>query len=617
MLQQQKETRTQVLAISYNYTRYVWGFGVGGRLGMGDESSQLSPVIPAGLAGKVVTQVSLSDNHTVLLTNEGQVFTFGLGNYGQLGHGNFETLLTPTRIRGPLAKVRVIAVAAGAFHTVVLVENSSTSQSEYTEALLQWYKWQKAEFEEVSKHQSSEQNQTPFPIPVYSWGCCNHGQLGLGTMEKRCTPAQVFLRAHLDKSCANITKIATGAIHTLLLTENGLVLQAGFGTPSFKLVSIFEEESLEVDGFTTPTPAKPRHARVDDITCGGGRALALSSGKLFIWGCSTASLSATSSSQAPVRKTMSQEFPVIKVTEDQREPKLVTFLFHHMISGMAISDSRIALITGLGTLHIANIPQVEDCQIVKPAFQRAQISGVQSVSLSDKACLTIISSLPPPPSISIASEFANDCRNMLEDNFFTDITLKTCEGASIRAHRIFVSRSPWINNCLTNASSTECILPFARTLEDLKYIKTFLYTNMWQTDIPNSFVQQLRMDQNCPSIADYLLDTFKCGNLYDITLRSTGAPIKAHRVILAYRSEYFHAMLLGGLRESSGSSTSVDLPDIPRPHLVPMLEFLYSDQISPEVNRSLESRLELAVIASQVTHPFILSYSIADAASIN
>ncbi len=48
-----------------------------------------------------------SDGHTLAVTAEGEVFSWGDGDYGKLGHGNSATQKYPKIIQGPLlGKVR-------------------------------------------------------------------------------------------------------------------------------------------------------------------------------------------------------------------------------------------------------------------------------------------------------------------------------------------------------------------------------------------------------------------------------------------------------------------------------------------------------------------------------
>ena len=72
----------------YSGIAYAWGRGSHGRLGVGHCQSLLSPRCIRALYGKgiVVTQVSAGGKHTAFLTKNGEVYTCGSNDCGQLGY---------------------------------------------------------------------------------------------------------------------------------------------------------------------------------------------------------------------------------------------------------------------------------------------------------------------------------------------------------------------------------------------------------------------------------------------------------------------------------------------------------------------------------------------------
>ncbi|KAG2468233.1 IBTK kinase, partial [Polypterus senegalus] len=71
--------------LSQKGTVYTCGHGQGGRLGHGDEQTYLFPCVVEGLLGHHCTHVAAAKDHTVVLTDDGCVFSFGLNNFHQLG----------------------------------------------------------------------------------------------------------------------------------------------------------------------------------------------------------------------------------------------------------------------------------------------------------------------------------------------------------------------------------------------------------------------------------------------------------------------------------------------------------------------------------------------------
>jgi alpha-tubulin suppressor-like RCC1 family protein len=79
---------------------FTWGYGQYGRLGHGDETNQQTPKRVEALIGVKVTMVSCGRLHTVVCTEDGQMYTFGRGEHGQLGHGDEENKSSPCSSTG-------------------------------------------------------------------------------------------------------------------------------------------------------------------------------------------------------------------------------------------------------------------------------------------------------------------------------------------------------------------------------------------------------------------------------------------------------------------------------------------------------------------------------------
>lgn len=109
------------MAVTRDGQLYTWGHGKGGRLGHGDDAVQLLPRLVSALSDRVVTEVATAENHCAVITHEGEVFTFGSNRWGQLGHGKACVTLTsaPQKVEA-LRRVRAVAVACGTTHTAIV-----------------------------------------------------------------------------------------------------------------------------------------------------------------------------------------------------------------------------------------------------------------------------------------------------------------------------------------------------------------------------------------------------------------------------------------------------------------------------------------------------------------
>lgn len=74
-------------AVSTDGDLYTWGDGFCGQTGHGDKRPQLVPkqVTHGGLDDECVASVSCGARHTLCVTEDGEVFSFGLGHFGVLG----------------------------------------------------------------------------------------------------------------------------------------------------------------------------------------------------------------------------------------------------------------------------------------------------------------------------------------------------------------------------------------------------------------------------------------------------------------------------------------------------------------------------------------------------
>ncbi|XP_028903699.1 RCC1 and BTB domain-containing protein 2 isoform X2 [Ornithorhynchus anatinus] len=89
---------------------YVWGYNGNGQLGLGSSGNQPTPCRIAALQGIRVQRVTCGYAHTLVLTDEGQLYAWGANSYGQLGTGNKSNQSYPIPV--PVEKDRIIEIAA-------------------------------------------------------------------------------------------------------------------------------------------------------------------------------------------------------------------------------------------------------------------------------------------------------------------------------------------------------------------------------------------------------------------------------------------------------------------------------------------------------------------------
>ena len=89
-----------------------WGHGTSGKLGHGDEANQYRPKPIAGFAGGRVCKIAAGDHHCLAIDSNHEVWSWGHGGDGALGHGDKLRQLCPKRVER-FSGQRVCAIAAG------------------------------------------------------------------------------------------------------------------------------------------------------------------------------------------------------------------------------------------------------------------------------------------------------------------------------------------------------------------------------------------------------------------------------------------------------------------------------------------------------------------------
>ena len=104
---------------------YTSGHNSDGQLGLGNRTSSrvFMPVDQGQFEDAHIVMAACGFLYSVAVSAEGDVFTWGDGGYGGLGHNDQQVRLLPARLeQGQFGGGKVVLVAAGFFHTVALTE---------------------------------------------------------------------------------------------------------------------------------------------------------------------------------------------------------------------------------------------------------------------------------------------------------------------------------------------------------------------------------------------------------------------------------------------------------------------------------------------------------------
>jgi hypothetical protein len=123
--------QSHVLALSESGNVYAWGSGEYGQIGNGIKSSSQSPQLV--LFDKKVEQISCGRYHSMAVTREGILYAWGCGENGQLGVNSDENKVFPEIVSTCLGAV-VGQVSCGLHHTAVLTSAPWTKLSQEIKA---------------------------------------------------------------------------------------------------------------------------------------------------------------------------------------------------------------------------------------------------------------------------------------------------------------------------------------------------------------------------------------------------------------------------------------------------------------------------------------------------
>lgn len=140
----------------------------------------------------------IGQSFLVFLTTEGDIYTFGENNYGELGNKSQQTNKTPSKVSlvKKQSSLRIVNISVGFNHVIALDSNKN----------------------------------------LYGWGSNKYGQLGEEEQERNLNPKILSRLTNL-----NPCSIFSGAYHNFVITENKYNLQIN------KLNLVYQNKSLDID----------------------------------------------------------------------------------------------------------------------------------------------------------------------------------------------------------------------------------------------------------------------------------------------------------------------------------------------------------------------------------
>ncbi|MGL4731890.1 MAG: leucine-rich repeat domain-containing protein [Clostridium sp.] len=216
-----------ILAIDSEGNLYSWGGNEYGQLGIGTSGTTANKTVPVKINGKgaigidtKIVSVSIGRVYSSAIDSEGNLYTWGSNNYGQLGDGTKIDKKTPVKINGKGAigiDTKIISVDLGANRGSAIDSEGSL------------YTWGRNNYGQLGDGTKIDKN-APVKINgsgaietttkivsvdmdheysnygssidsegnLYTWGRNNHGQLGNGTNTDSLVPVESILTMDYD-----------------------------------------------------------------------------------------------------------------------------------------------------------------------------------------------------------------------------------------------------------------------------------------------------------------------------------------------------------------------------------------------------------------------------------
>ena len=218
---------------------FSWGRGDQGQLGLPHALGSQTPQVLNNLRGKNVVEIAAGSEHSAALTVDGGVYCWGSNAKGQCGLGKgvpFSTVLTPRFVASFLG-VSIKRVSCGArFTAAVSSEGEVWTWGEGQCGQLGCGRHTKKMTPQLAAAKTLSSDNNGFvdvqcgwshclalssANEIFAWGLNAHGQLGLGDIKARDVPHKIESVSGGTNTAAEFNQVACGQNYSAALSLNG------------------------------------------------------------------------------------------------------------------------------------------------------------------------------------------------------------------------------------------------------------------------------------------------------------------------------------------------------------------------------------------------------------
>eukprot|EP00798_Chlamydomonas_sp_ICE-L_P023798 gene23798-9361_t len=283
------------LAVGESGTLWSCGKNYHGQLGLGNLLESFCLCMVQNLQGYRIVSAAAGASHSMALTSDGSLFTWGEGGRGQLGHSQLQQVAAVVPVNNPITvpvpqKIsrldpailepgqRVTAIAAGSFHGMALTVGGR----------------------------------------VLAFGANSHGCLGLGDTQNRWKPTKVPLELDGEQGhCIRVVQLVCGTNHSVaLVSKDGRLEVRTTGCNTWGQLGQGDRQQR-----TRFTPTAYTNCPVA-VQAGEHHTAAVSStGGLYLWGRGDCGQLGLGDNRAKWKPTLMRNFTVVHPDKTLRRNK--------------------------------------------------------------------------------------------------------------------------------------------------------------------------------------------------------------------------------------------------------------------------------------------------------
>ncbi|MBN2300575.1 MAG: InlB B-repeat-containing protein [Acholeplasmataceae bacterium] len=251
--------RSHSSAITSNGNVFIWGYNYHGELGIGTEDNSNIPIKMTNQfnlgVGEQIIQVSLGSAHSSAITSNGRIFMWGYNDHGELGDGTEIDKMIPLDITNQFdldESDKIVNVSVGQYHSLVVTSNGRVftwgynyygqlgfGEADYlahSEPIEITNNFDLSQGEKIIWGTLGSLFSSAFTSSgrIYTWGWNNGGQLGVSSIANKYLPVEVTaideINIHSEDCGYGLT--ITGYVPIKEgFTFSGWYIDAGLTTP--------------------------------------------------------------------------------------------------------------------------------------------------------------------------------------------------------------------------------------------------------------------------------------------------------------------------------------------------------------------------------------------------